>query len=182
MNVESALAKALGRAPTAHEKQVLAGLMEAFAIRENDGILPVLATLMRLDAAYRPVPERLTALAQKLEKALDQRLLPAAGTRAAGWRRWRTGGRLTMTFFVVFAAGAVVGAAAMALALRPLTAVELARNVAWLIVPVLATYAGVWGWELAHDQHKPTRHRRGGWGVLIASCAAIAVWLAFVDR
>lgn len=188
MNIDSALSKALGRAPSAHEKQLLAGLMEAFQVRDNDGILPVLATLMRLDAAYRPVPERLGQLIHKFEKVLDQRL--SASPASAGWadvdsRRklhWVTVGGLTITAIVIFAAGGIAGAAAMAIWTSTEQAAALARVAAWLLVPVIAVYAGAWGWETAREQDSSARQRWGGWTTLLAACAGIAVWLIAMGR
>jgi hypothetical protein len=188
VNLDSALAQALGREPSAQERQMLAGLMAAFEVRDNDGILPVLATLMRIDAAYRPVPERLMQLLEKYEGAIEQRCSASLAPPGRSTRdrprelRWLTVGGLLTTGTVLFAAGAAVGAAAFAVWTSPPQAAALARIAAWLVVPVVAAYGGAWGWEVAHQLYRPVLQRWGGWAMLVGSGAGVALWVLSLGR
>jgi hypothetical protein len=197
MTPEEAFRRAWGRAPARSELERIYRLQSAFGIDDNDAFLTIAMVLELYDGHFRVYPEKCaaaaaTAVRQWLQSPEGAAVLQRAsvGCRPSSPRS-ANAGELPPTprprhlagwplLLVIFVAGAVTGAATLATAQTSFNALSLGHLVDWLAVPVVAAYAGAWGWEIARDRSRPARHRWAGWGALIAACASIAAWLVFV--
>jgi hypothetical protein len=193
MNLESAFAKALGRAPTRDEAERLRRLRDAFGIRDNDALWIIVLVLERYDALYRTYPDETVRAVEKTLRTWRNQPLESA---LPGPTRELC--LVTLVGFLV-AFSVLLGAASMALGAMlqsrgtlpcwafegtsiqgHIISVVLGAPAGWIVFLVLivpALYAGGWGWGRAKDAKRTLRERMLGAAGVAALLGVIVGWL-----